>query len=172
MARFVLIGGGENGREGTKYETQSIDKEIVKITNRKNPNFLFLAHGNDYEESYYNVMKKIYQNKFNCTCDILTKEEVFSLEIANEKLKLADIIYIGGGNTLKMINIWKRSGFSNILRNYITEDKTLCGISAGAIGACPRRPPGNAGNRYSYRIDPSSPPAFRPGKYPGMDRIG
>ena len=29
MGIFVLIGGGENGREGTNYETEKIDKEIV-----------------------------------------------------------------------------------------------------------------------------------------------
>ena len=28
MGIFVLIGGGENGREGTNYETEKIDKEI------------------------------------------------------------------------------------------------------------------------------------------------
>mgnify|MGYP004468813373 FL=1 len=31
MAKFVLIGGGENGRKGTKYETEKIDKEIVEL---------------------------------------------------------------------------------------------------------------------------------------------
>ena len=136
MAKFVLIGGGENGREGTTYETENIDKEIVEITNKKKPNFLFLAHGNSYEESYYSVMRNIYENKFDCMCDMLTKEEVFFPSIANEKLKRADIIYVGGGNTLKMINIWKKSGFNNILMKYIDEDKVFCGISAGAICWC------------------------------------
>ena len=51
MSKFVLIGGGENGRKGTEYETKEIDKEIIKLTNKvNNINFLFLAHGNNYED--------------------------------------------------------------------------------------------------------------------------
>ena len=65
MSTFVLIGGGENGREGTIYETEAIDKEIIKVSNKvKDIHFLFLAHGNNYEKSYYEVMKQIYQRLF------------------------------------------------------------------------------------------------------------
>ena len=32
---------------------------MVKGTKKKQPNFLFLAHGNKYEKSYYEVMQKI-----------------------------------------------------------------------------------------------------------------
>ncbi len=47
--KIVAIGGGENGRlrsDGTKepYETELIDKEIVRLTGKKYPNFLFLGH--------------------------------------------------------------------------------------------------------------------------------
>ena len=47
--KIVAIGGGENGRfleDGTfaPYNTQKIDKEIVKLTNRKEPHFLFINH--------------------------------------------------------------------------------------------------------------------------------
>ena len=47
--KIVAIGGGENGRiksNGTysPYETKQIDMEIINITGKKHPNFLFLAH--------------------------------------------------------------------------------------------------------------------------------
>ena len=59
MGIFVLIGGGENGREGTKYETEKIDKEIVKLLpKKKDKNLLFLAHGNNYETEYYKVINE------------------------------------------------------------------------------------------------------------------
>ena len=46
MSIFVLIGGGDNGREGTNYETEAIDKEIIKLANKvQDINFLFLAQG-------------------------------------------------------------------------------------------------------------------------------
>ena len=45
---IVAIGGGENGRvlsngKKTIYDTKIIDEEIVALTNKKNPNFLFIA---------------------------------------------------------------------------------------------------------------------------------
>lgn len=137
MSKFVLIGGGENGREGTKYETEKIDKEIINLSNKSNnAHFLFLGHANNYEKSYYNVMRKIYTEKFNCICDILSKEEIFNESITKKKIEWADIIYVGGGNTLNMMDLWKKSGFNDILKKYKETEKVFCGISAGAICWC------------------------------------
>ena len=67
---IIAIGGGENGRildDGTrtKYETEKIDEEIVKITNKKNPRFLFICHAMSFseevQENYYKTMKNIYE---------------------------------------------------------------------------------------------------------------
>lgn len=137
MSKFVLIGGGENGRKGTEYETEEIDKEIIKLTNKvNNINYLFLAHGNNYEDSYYEIMKKIYTEKFNCNCDILRKEEVKEKEIARKKIEWADIVYVGGGNTLNMMKLWIESGVDEILKSFLQKEKVFCGISAGAICWC------------------------------------
>ena len=56
-----------------------MDKEIIKLTEKKNPNFLFLAHSIsfslDIQESYFQTMKKIYGDKFGCNCkDIKTNQ--------------------------------------------------------------------------------------------------
>lgn len=137
MGIFVLIGGGENGREGTNYETEVIDKEIINLSYKdKDIHFLFLAHGNNYEKSYYEVMKKIYQDKLKCECDLLAKEEIYNKDIVKQKLEWADIVYIGGGNTFQMMNLWRRNGIDKILKQYINQEKVFCGISAGAICWC------------------------------------
>ncbi len=136
MGIFVLIGGGENGRPGTSYETEQIDKEIVSLLSKnKEKNFLFIAHGNDYEKEYYEVMKRNYE-KLGCKCDILYKKELKDIKISKNKLSWSDIIYIGGGNTLKMMNAWRRYKFNEILKEVKKEDKIFCGISAGAITFC------------------------------------
>ena len=63
---IVAIGGDENGRvlsngKKTIYDTKIIDEEIVALTNKKNPNFLFIAHAMsfslDIEENYYKTME-------------------------------------------------------------------------------------------------------------------
>ena len=41
MGIFVLIGGGENGRPGTSYETEQIDKEIVSLLSKNKEFFIY-----------------------------------------------------------------------------------------------------------------------------------
>lgn len=43
MGKIVAIGGGENGHHNTKYETAPFDKEIIRLTGKQNPNFLFIG---------------------------------------------------------------------------------------------------------------------------------
>ena len=140
MKKIVALGGGENGRirsDGTRkpYETYELDKEIVMLTEKDNPNFLFLGHAQSNEEnelSYYETMRNIYGNIFGCNCDILTKNELINNIGVDEKLKWADIIYEGGGDTLSLINLWKNTGFDKKLFNSWQAGKVMCGLSAGA----------------------------------------
>lgn len=67
--KIVAISGGENGRINSKgikmpYETKEINQEIVKLSNKVHPIFLFLAHsqlpfGTTAEENYFIVIKNI-----------------------------------------------------------------------------------------------------------------
>ena len=141
--KIVAIGGGENGRINSKgiqktYETKEIDQEIVRLSGKTNPNFLFLAHsqiifGEQAEQNYYFVMKKIYEN-LGCNVRWLKISELKeNINKAKEAVEWADIIYEGGGATEPMINFWKETGFDVILKNAYESGKVMCGISAGAI---------------------------------------
>ena len=49
LMKYVFIGGGNNGHtrsDGVKtpYETPLIDKYIVKLSNKENPNLLFIVY--------------------------------------------------------------------------------------------------------------------------------
>ena len=68
----MLIGGGEVGRGRTTYETKEIDEEIVKMTEKVNPNFLFIGLASSHSDSYYDTMKKIYKD-LGCTPVYLKK---------------------------------------------------------------------------------------------------
>lgn len=141
--KIVAIGGGENGRINSKgkqkpYETKEIDQEIVKLTNKQQPNFLFMAHsqipfGEDAERNYYEVIKKIYE-KLGCEVRWLKISELKEdLNKAKVDVEWADIIYEGGGATELMVNLWKETGFDEILKKAYESGKVMCGISAGAI---------------------------------------
>lgn len=142
LKKIIAIGGGENGRvleDGTKtaYETESIDREIIRLVGKKHPNYLFVAHAMCFstkiQESYYKTMEKIYGDKFGCKCRWLSSEDLFNRGMVEKLVTWADIIYEGGGDTALMIDIWKKSGFDNILKRAWESGKVICGISAGAV---------------------------------------
>ena len=139
---IIAIGGGENGRildDGTKttYETEKIDEEIVKVTNKKNPKFLFICHAMSFSEevqdNYYKIMKNIYEKKYNCVCKILKSSELENKNYVESIVEWADIIYEGGGDTFSMLKLWEKTGFDNILYKAWNKGKIICGISAGAV---------------------------------------
>ena len=42
---------------------EPLDEEIIKMTNKENPNFLFIGLASSYSDSYYDTIKKIYKEK-------------------------------------------------------------------------------------------------------------
>ena len=137
--KIVAIGGGENGRKGTTYETEAIDREIVKLTGKKKPNFLFIGFASDGQiESYFRVMKRHYKNLGCIQCDCILKKEL-TLENSKQlesRILNADIIYVGGGNTLKLMHYFKKYGIDKMLVKAYNQGIVMCGISAGAICWC------------------------------------
>ena len=142
MGKLVAIGGGKNGRiksDGTQdpYETKEIDEEIVKLSGKQNPKFLFLSQAQskpEYEIGYFETMKRIYGNKFNCECSWISRADlnVLTKEALKEKVFGSDIIYVGGGDTKTMIELWKESGLDLILKEAFDKGVVISGLSAGA----------------------------------------
>lgn len=136
MGKFVAIGGGENGHHNTKYETGPFDKEIIKLTGKINPNFLFIGLANKYPDYYFEIMDGIYGGMYSCKTDCLRYEDIKNKDIAMNKIKNADIIYVGGGNTAKLMRLFRKYGVDKMLVEAYNDNKVLCGVSAGGICWC------------------------------------
>lgn len=136
MAKLVLLGGGENGHHHTNYETAPFDREIVSLTNKQTPNFLFIGLANKYPDYYYEIMEGIYADKYGCSPCHLTYADMQSPIIAQNKIDNADIIYVGGGNTLHLMRLFRKYGIDKMLEEASNKDKVFCGVSAGAICFC------------------------------------
>ena len=133
MAKFVLIGGGDVGRGNTSYETYNIDKRIVELTGKSNPNFLFCGLASSFSDSYFDTMKKIYKD-FGCECVYLKKKNIINNpDIVKNKIESSDIIYFCGGDSVKLVNDLKEYGIDELLREKVKSDCVIAGISAGAI---------------------------------------
>lgn len=131
MTKIVAIGGGEVSAKSTL----EIDKEIIAFSGKKNPKILFIPTASSDSESYYLTIKE-YFNNLGCSTEVLylikDKENLTKKEI-EIKIFSSDIIYVGGGNTLKMMTIWRKLGVDVLLKQALEKNIVLCGLSAGSI---------------------------------------
>lgn len=130
--KLMLIGGGSNGHNNHPYETKEIDEEVVKMTNKENPIFLFIGLASSFSDSYYDVMKDIYK-KLGCKTTYLKKSNIQNNpDIVRKKIREADIIYMSGGDTTKLVRTLKEYHIDELLLEAADRGCVLSGISAGA----------------------------------------
>ena len=131
--KLMLIGGGSNGHNNHPYETKEIDEEVVRMTNKENPVFLFIGLASSFSDSYYDVMKEIYK-KLGCKTTYLKKSNILNNpNIVEKKISEADIIYMSGGDTTKLVNALREYHIDELLFKAAERGCVLSGISAGAI---------------------------------------
>lgn len=136
MKKLMLIGGGDIGRGNTSYETEIIDKEIVKMTGKENPNVLFVGLASSFSDSYFDIIKNIYKN-LGCTPVYLKKKNIINNpDIVKNKIKEADIIYFGGGDTIKLMENIKEYNLLPLFKEACDNGTVMAGMSAGAIMLC------------------------------------
>lgn len=134
MRKIVAIGGGNVGRNGSPVETTRIDKEIVRLSEKTQPRFLFIPTASADCRFYCEAIYKQFGKKLGCRVDILmlfNRDPLWS-EI-KEKISTADIIYVGEGNTYRMMRYWKKYGVDKVMREAMNNGTVLCGSSAGSI---------------------------------------
>jgi len=127
---IVAIGGGEIRTRGTA----PIDREIIRLSNKGNPKLLFIPTASSDSERYWKHVQEYFGNFLKCETDVLLliKEQPSKAQI-RRKILSADIIYVGGGNTLQMMRVWRRLGVDKLLKAAYENGTVLCGISAGSI---------------------------------------
>lgn len=127
---IVIVGGGNIRTKGTA----PIDREIIRLANRKNPKFLFIPTASSDSESYWKHVQEYFGGFLKCKTDVLFLiKEQLSKEQIRKKILSADIIYVGGGNTLLMMRLWRRMGVDKLLKSAYENGTVLSGISAGSI---------------------------------------
>lgn len=134
MIKIVAIGGGEIGGSGYPIETTKIDKEIITLSGKKNPKVLFIPTASDDSKKYVDAFQKHFGKRLLCKVNVLLlwRHKITRKQI-EKKIMSADIIYVGGGNTLKMMRLWKKLAVDKFLGEAMKSGKILSGLSAGAI---------------------------------------
>ena len=98
-------------------ETLAIDRKIVCLTGKGSPKALFIPTASGDSPRYWQSFQEVYGEELGCESDVLyllgvspTKEEL------EQRILSADLVYVGGGNTLKMMRRWRKLGVDKVLK--------------------------------------------------------
>ena len=132
--RIIAIGGGEI-RNKTTLEIDRYVANLAKIHAGENrANALFLGTASHDSMPYFNSFRKTYTSVFDIKAEVgLMVYGEMSVEKIADKINKADCIYIGGGDTVYMLERWKELGVDKMIVDAYNEGKIICGLSAGAI---------------------------------------
>lgn len=136
MGTIVAIGGYQesSGKEGWIKTPLEIDQEILNLTGKKKSKVLFIPTASSDSEIYVKAIRNLYEKDLNCDFDVLLLfVESLSEQEISSKIGWADVIYVGGGNTLKMMKKWRRLGVDQLLIEAYERGAVMCGASAGSI---------------------------------------
>jgi dipeptidase E len=139
---IVAIGGGQVFVPCQPPETLAIDEYIVGLAQQnlslaglqRKPRVLFIPTANGDDLGYCNTIYTLYELRLGCQFDHLRLlAERLTADEIRRKISWADIIYVGGGNTLRMMRAWRRRGVDEVLKAAYNDGTVMCGLSAGAI---------------------------------------
>ena len=130
VPKIVAIGGGEI----SELETVAIDKRIVELTGKTQPKALFIPTASGDPAGYIDTFEKVYGEHLGCQTHTLTlTQNPPPFDEMSALVLDSDLVYVGGGNTYKMMKLWRQLGVDTVLAEAASRGTVLSGLSAGAI---------------------------------------
>ncbi len=128
MGRIVAISGGD------LISTKELNLHAIKLSNKSDTHVLFIGTASNDAEGYIEKFSEEYR-QFGCDVKSLCLvTKTYTNEEIDELLSWSDLIYVGGGDTISMMKVWKQYDLDLKLKEIYHQDKAvLTGISAGAI---------------------------------------
>ena len=125
--RIFAVGGWR-----TPKEALPLLRFFIGLTGKPNPKVCLLptASGDSAESivAYYDIM-----NQLECRPRHLRLFQPSRVDDFEAVLMDMDAIYVGGGNTLNMLAIWKAHGIDKVLQKALNKGIVLGGASSGMI---------------------------------------
>lgn len=129
-----MLGGGSLSEK----TTLEIDAKIAKLAKihagDKRAVGVFIGTASHDSMPYFNSFRKTYTGEFDIKADcVLSVYGEMNYDKIKSKFDKADMIYIGGGDTLYMLEHWKKTGVFDLLIDAYNRGVVISGLSAGAI---------------------------------------
>lgn len=131
---IISIGGGELKTKTTLKIDEYIANLAKSQKKAERAYGLFIPTASHDSMPYFNSFRKTYTSVFDVKADVaLTVYNEMSIDKIKEKFQKADFIYVGGGDTVFMLEHWKKSGLYDLIVDAYENGTIICGLSAGAI---------------------------------------
>ena len=134
MKTIYAIGGGEIRNKETLKLDEFLANKAKEHAGNKRAYALFIPTASHDFMPYYNSFHKVYTGCFDVKTDVaMTVFHEYDMDKIRNKFLKADLVYVGGGNTLFMIEHWKKTGLLDLITDAYNREVIICGLSAGAI---------------------------------------
>ena len=131
---IIAIGGGEIKNKTTKQIDAYVASLIKQKANGERGNALFIGTASHDSMPYFNSFRKTYTSVHDIKAEVaLIVYGEMDVEKIKGKIDKADALYIGGGDTVYMLEKWKQTGLYDLILKAYHDGKIICGLSAGAI---------------------------------------
>lgn len=132
--KLIAIGGGSLAEK----TTLDIDRRVAELAKKhagdKRAVGVFIGTASHDSMPYFNTFRKTYTGEFDVKADcVLSVYGEMNDEKIRSKFQKADMLYIGGGDTLFMLDYWKKKGIYDLVLDAYERGVVVCGLSAGAI---------------------------------------
>ena len=124
--KIIAIGGGGF----THQSDAALDDFVINQIEKKNKKIGFLGTASKDDKTKIDLFYKRFENKnlelshFNLT----SRDVGFSRWLFDK-----DIIYIGGGNTAYMLELWEKNNLVSLFKEAYEKGIILSGVSAGGV---------------------------------------
>ena len=141
--QIITVGGGGF----THNEDRDLDQFFVDKLSKENCSIGFLPTASNDDEK---KTKLFYKRFENTSLKVSHFDLVSSIKGFERWLSNLDAVYIGGGNTKFMLELWKKNNLIELFKEIYNSGIILSGVSAGA--AC----------WFDYFLTDSDGPGFKP----------
>lgn len=131
---FFLLGGGDLKTKETLPLDRAVAAAAKERAGDRRATALFIGTASHDLMPYYNTFHKTYTGELGLKTDVaLTVYTEMNAEKLDSKFEKADLIYVGGGDTVFMLDSWRKSGLDRRILAAYRSGVPTAGLSAGAI---------------------------------------
>lgn len=128
MRQVIALGGGGFSMEP---DNPLLDRYILSQSAARKPKVCFIPTASGDAEGYIEGFRKAF-SAFDCIPSHLALSRPPAADLADYVLE-KDILYVGGGDTVRMLEAWREHGLDRILRQAWEQGVVLAGLSAGSM---------------------------------------